>query len=642
MGGIAKPLVLNDPTTGKPQQVIPLSTTGYNVTDPGPDYTNPSAVAQATNNPTALPSVTPPAGAPPAAPPPAPAPTTGPAAAPAGGLLSSPGAYEEWIKSHIDQLDTPTRNESLYDSGGASALDNSPLNNFQPTQTDGYSAWLAAQGGAPSATNSSDVLSGLSHGPTSGPTVGYSADVLGGLSNGPSSGPTVGASADILSGLTHGPTSGPTIGASADVLGSLATGPSNSTDVYHQASGELSDPGAAESFNALYGGDNGDLMSPGYTEQLYKSGIGQLDPYYDYASKRAIQAAQTASSARGGFNSGLAAQQESDILGNLRGQQAQEWVNLAPQADAAKIAREGLGSTIANNAQTQQDQRINTLSDAAAAGDAADLGRNALRVTSANNTDQNSTSAYNAFWNSLNNANSNLLTGGKNVDDASLSAFNDYWNATNDAAQNRVSAGANADTAANNAFSNEWTARNNAGSNLVSAGANADQSAINAFNAGSNAQNNSGTLALNQYLANLGLAQDQDASTRANVQEKFNLASGADTSQLGRFGAEAGLAKDLQTTGQNRILGGLGAISGEASQEAQITQQVLSDTKGIDQMDDTQLQALADKYGVSLDELKSVEGDATAVVGLLTKAATGGAGGGGGGSIGANGSPIID
>lgn len=593
MGGIAKPIVVKNPTTGQ-TQTYTTSTIGVNPSDPPLDTSNPSYAAQAKNDPAAIPTYTSPAGSPPAAPPPAAAPSTGPPAASSSGLLSAPGAYENWLKQHMGQLDDPTRVETMYNSGAAAGLNNSPLNGLTPTSAaSGYEQWLAAQGGGPTTGNSAGVLSSLTTGPTSGPNGGNAQGILGQLST--------------------GPTSGPNAGNSASVLGSLATGPSLSSGVFDTASPQLSGPGAMENFNAMYGGANGDLMTPGYTEQLYQSGIGQLDPYYDYATKRALQQAQTASSARGGFNSGLAAQQESDILGNLRGQQAQEWVNLAPQADAAKISREGLGASIANNAQSQEDNRLQTLSGIASAGDAADLGRNSLRVSAASNADNSALGAFQDFWNAKNNADSNLITGAHN-----------------------------ADTDNTDAFQAEWNARNNADQNRITAGANADSSAIGAFTAGSNAQHNATNDALNQFMDNLGLASTQDTANRANIDDQFRLAGNADSNQISRLLTQGSMAKDLQSTGQDRILGGLGAVSGEATQEANLTQQILSDTASIDKMDDTQLQALAQKYGVSVDEIKSIAGDAAAATGLATKILSGGAAGGGGTTFGANGAAILD
>ena len=84
------------------------------------------------------------------------------------------------------------------------------------------------------------------------------------------------------------------------------------------------------------------------------------------------------------------------------------------------------------------------------------------------------------------------------------------------------------------------------------------------------------------------------------------------------------MASALQSTGQARVQGGLNATTNLAQQQADQTRQILSDTAGIDNMDDTQLQALAGKYGVTLEELKSVISIGGDVVSLLMKALPGG------------------
>jgi hypothetical protein len=437
-------------------------------------------------------------------------------------------------------------------------------------------------------------------------------------------------------------------------------------------------PSTGEKFYSQFGGDP---MTKSDTETLYDSGIGQLDPYYDYAEKRAIQTAQTASAARGGFNSGLAAQQESDITGNLRGQQAQAWVNLAPQADAAKLARYGQGEQfaqdattdyntrvnnafgLANTAQTQEQNRYADLSQIAAAGDQADLGRNTLRVNSANNVDQNSIGAYNAreaaAANADQSANTLFATKGNianNIDQNSIGAYNAYSTRANNAdtqannmfqtrgniannvdqnsinaytaygnvAQaadtsannlyaNRVTASGNADQSAIGAYNSRTTAANNADNaynNNLSTRGNiaqaADQSAVNSFTAGANANYNAGQLGISQQGQNLSTAQAQDAANRANGQYNLNAAASADAARYGRIGTQGSMAQSLQSTGQNRLQGGLSANTNLSNADAQSIQDILSNTQGIDQMDATQLNAVLAKAGVSAAEITSI------------------------------------
>ena len=681
---------------------------------------------------------------------------------PTAPLLSTPGAYENWLKANSPQLNGPSNVESLYSSGGT-ALPTSPLSTLGSQDNSGaYGAWLNASGGSPSAGNSAGVLAGAGTGPqaamqlfnSGGPKVGYSAGIANaGVNSQNSQGllasgqPAHGASSGVLSspnytlnsqnalaqGAPNVDASGrvlaagagntlnsqamynsgaPNVAASGKVLDTLATGPSNSTNVYSLANGAMKGPGAYEqmyntngtAFNAPSTGEKfqstfgGDPMQLSDTEKLYNSGVGQLDPYYDYAEKRAIQAAQTASSARGGFNSGLAAQQESDITGNLRGQQAQSWVNLAPQADAAKLARYGQGEQfaqdatndyntrvlnafgLANTDQTQQQNRYSTLSGIASAGDAADLGRNALRVTSANNVDQNSIGAYNARESAAANAdqsaNTLFTTKGNianNIDQNSIGAYNAFstrannadtqanqmfqtrGNIANNVDQNSIQAyqafgnvAANADTAANNLYSNRVTASGNAdtanvnafnslntaasnadsayNNNLSTRGniaSSADSAAINAFNAGSGAQNNLANIGLNQQTNNLATATAQDTSNRANAQFGINSAAAADAAKYGRLGTQGGMMQDLQSTGQNRIQGGLSATTSLSNSDASAIQSILSDNASIDQMDATQLDAVLARAGVSIEERNSIvdlvkSGGATATAALTS------------------------
>ena len=674
--------------------------------------------------------------------------TTGSFAAPTPGLLSTPGAYENWLKANQGQFDAPSNVENLY-SSGAGNIGPSPLSSLgSQDNSSAYNSWISAQGGGPSAGSSAGVLAGAGSGPqaamqlfnSGGPSVGYSAGIANaGVNSQNSQGllasgqPAHGASQGVLNSpnytlnsqnaLSQGApkvdasgrvlaagagntlnsqkvfSSGrPDTGTSASVLGSLDTGPSNSSNVYRGASGALggegafeqmyqqngtafNDPNAGERFYNQYGKDPMELSD---TEKLYNSGLGQLDPYYDYAEKRAIQAAQTASAARGGFNSGLAAQQESDISGNLRGQQAQSWVNLAPQADQARLARYGQGEQfaqdanknynervlnafgLANTAQTQEQNRYDTLSGIASRGDAADLGRNTLRVTAANNIDQNNIGAYTAWEgaaraadDSANQLFSTKVTAANNIDNNSIGAYNAYSTRANNADTqannmfqtrgniannvdqnsinaynayagvaanadssantlygNRVTASGNADTASIGAFNSMNTAASNAdrayNDNLSTRGniaSNADQSAISAFNAGSGAQNNLATQRLNQQTNNLATATAQDASTRNNAVTNFNLASSADNAKYGRIGAQGGMMQDLQSTGQNRLAGGLSANAGLSSQQMSLVQNILNNTANIDSMSDVQLQALADKAGVTLEQFKAAKAD---------------------------------
>ncbi len=444
----------------------------------------------------------PPEGIPPAAPPPSAAP---PDSSPTG-LLATPGAYEQWIKDNASQFSNPTAVENLYSTGAASSLGTSPLSSLSGGNvTDAYNAWLGGQNA------------------TSG----------------------IGASARMVGGGTGG-------GSSSSVLSSLSTTPSNATGVFNDtAKPQLNDPGAMEAFYSKYGADP---MQKGYTENLYESGIGQLDPYYDYVLKRAMDSARNSSAARGGFNTGLAAQQESDIVANIRGQQAQQMFSLAPQADAAKVARETLGFGEANTAQSQEQARIKELSDAAQAGDQGDYQKNQLRVNAAGNADSSAAAMYSAS---------------------------------------------------------------------VNAAGNADRAAIDAFNANTGAHYDAGQLGIAQQSQNNSLANLQDQAQRNNLDEQFKIATGVDNSQQGRLLTQGGLEKDLQNTGQDRLAGGLNATQGLSAAESKIAQNVWNDMGDVNSLDATKLQALAEKYGVTLQEIKDIVGAAGTAAGDIIKVATG-------------------
>lgn len=439
-----------------------------------------------------------------------PTPVQQPTAAPDSGLLSTPGAYEEWLKTHMGALGTPTRTEGLYDSGGAAGLDNSPLSGVHTADSSAdYNAWLAANGGVTGGGDSAGVLSGLASGPSKASQV-YMDTAKGALG-----------------------------------------GPGATETTYAKSGNAFDSTGAAEDWYAKYGNDP---MQKSYTESLYEGGIGQLDPYYQRQQDLAIRDAQTASAARGGFNSGYAGQQERDLIGNFKGQQAKEWVDLAPQADAAKLARYNQGEKFAGDAGDAYSKRINDMFGLATATDKA----------------------------------------------------------TNDRVSTLSGAAAAGDSADNAAANTRVSAANNA-----------DRNAVDIYTANEGAHATGANLTREQADQNIGLATAQDTANRNNINAKFGLAGAADSSDLGRLFAQGGMAKDLQSTGQDRITGGLSATTDQATREAKLVQDIQGDTANIDSMDDTALQALADKYGVSLQELNSVKDDAKSLVALLTSAASG-------------------
>lgn len=149
--------------------------------------------------------------------------------------------------------------------------------------------------------------------------------------------------------------------------------PTDAENFFRDTRDQYTQPSAAEGVNDKYGA--GLFDDPSYTETLYKQGIGQLNPYYDYAEQRAIEQARTASAARGGFNSSYAMRQEGDISANLRGQQARDMAALAQASDAAKLNRYGLGETFARGSDSDKMGRLTAGQSAAGNSSAAKLSR---------------------------------------------------------------------------------------------------------------------------------------------------------------------------------------------------------------------------------------------------------------------------
>jgi hypothetical protein len=534
----------------------------------------------------------PPAGAtrtnpapPPALPPPSatgtsasgPAPSPTPTSTPSAGLLSSPGAYEEWIKANSSQLNDPTRVEGLYDSGAAGVLSNSPLSGISNTDSAAsYRDWLANNSTVTGAGNSAGVLSGLSTGPSNSTSVYTNAS--GTLTK-------PGAVEDVYaknSAAFNAPGTGEDF---YSKYGDQQMQNTATESAFGQYGGGFDDAGAQEAWYAKYGGDP---MAKSYTETLYEGGIGQLDPAYQYAQDQALKAARTASAARSQFNSTYAGQEERDLAANIRGQQASKWVDLAPQADQAKRARYDQGERFAGDSQDAYNKRLLNMFDIAGQKDKSTFDR----------FDQGERFAGDA----------NDQYRQRILDTFGIAGLNDK------AGQDRLdllstiaSRGDSADTARDNT--------------RVNAASNADRSAADIYQLERDAQATGSTLTRQQGDQNIDLATAQDSANRANLNSQFNLAGAADSADIGRLLTQGGFAKDLQTTGQNRVIGGLDQTADQGQREAELVNQVYGDTRGIENMDDTQLQALASKYGVSLQELESIKGDAKAVIDLFTQAA---------------------
>lgn len=137
----------------------------------------------------------------------------------------------------------------------------------------------------------------------------------------------------------------------------VLSGPGPYEDWANQHKGEFDQPGATEN---LYSGHGQDLINqPSNAETLYSQGSGQLDPYYDYAQKKAAQGINDAAAARGGFNSSATLYDLGDSASYLRGQQAHEMGARAVAADTGKNNRYGASFSAANADDQAHMGRVN-------------------------------------------------------------------------------------------------------------------------------------------------------------------------------------------------------------------------------------------------------------------------------------------
>jgi hypothetical protein len=139
--------------------------------------------------------------------------------------------------------------------------------------------------------------------------------------------------------------------------------------------GVLSGPGTGEDWYKTYG--KGLTETPGYGEELYKQGVGALNPYYDNAQKEMVREVNNATAARGGFNSSYAINRIARGTESLRGQQARDMAQMAAEADRERLGRMGAGFGAASGAQGLTDSRVQKAVDDAirlAGGKAGQVG----------------------------------------------------------------------------------------------------------------------------------------------------------------------------------------------------------------------------------------------------------------------------
>lgn len=481
---------------------------------------------------------------------------------PQGGLLSDPGAYETWAQSHIGGFDTPSNVEQVYGNGAlTSELSTSQTGQLGQVGPGAYQDWA---GGAAAGLNGNSAQQDI-YGSATNTLQGNNA-ASGFYGSNPYGNISSGAAANVNGAST----------AFNSAKGALSS-PGAVQDVYGQYGDSFNAPGAYENFyGSTSNGGNNDPLAQSDTEKLYDEGIGQLDPYYDYAQRRAIEGAQTASAARGSFNSGLAAQQESDITGNIRGQQAQEQASLAPQADAARMSRLGLASSEANTANTDYNTRINDIFGLASTDENAQEGRFKT-----------------------------LSDIGSASDQSALGLGNLQVNAAN----GQASAAAAADAS---------TRANVAGEESAAAGS--DSSQLARVNAQAGILGQSEQLAQSADAQNTQRAQDADTEQRNRIQDIYGDAAAADTGEQNRLGAAAGLAAGEQNAAENRIGGAVSNTNKLDSQEAGLVQNILgNENQQVADLDETQLQALADYYGVDLQKIKDLAQGAGKVADIAIK-----------------------
>jgi hypothetical protein len=456
------------------------------------------------------------------------------------GLFSEPGAYEDWLKAHGNAFDNPSNAENFYNSGdGASRLGD--------VSGGAYADWYAAHPDAFNAPGQRESMSGE-----------LTGDLLGIDSSGFSYAPP-GSSFSY---------SGPSIGAGREAYARGAAGMSDpgALEALYGGGGAdaLGNAGNMEAFYSMYGQDP---MQKGYTENLYEQGMGRLNPYYDYASNRAVADAQRSSAARGGFNSGLAAQQESDILGNLRGQQAKEQSDLAPLADQERTARYRLGSDLANTTDQETRDRINALFGIAKDTQGAEEDRYKTLGDLARISD----------------------TGTEAEGRLGL----DTEKARSDAEAAAARLGLDTETARTNAEDAANRTRISAINSAEDVAAGADESARNRTRDQEEAAQNASDLDLRQA-----------AENRQRVADIYGEAQGADTAYNARVAGAAGLESDLQKTGQDRIQSMINNIAGQDSREANLLTNIYSDMSSVDKVDEAWLQAEAEKLGIPLEQMK--------------------------------------
>jgi hypothetical protein len=477
------------------------------------------------------------------APPPPPA---GPEKAPgqngallgAAGLFSGPGAGETYIKDHIGEFDDPWAVEGLYGSGASDALKTSRSGQRGDVGGGAYNDYVVQNKDAFAGPGQRETLYDDIGGDLAG--TNYAAGAMRTIGT-----PTLDASRRVFE----------------DAEGTLGK-PGAVNERYDEMGDSFNDPGAVEGIYDQYGQDP--LRTKSYSETLYDSGIERLNPYYDYAEKKAIDQAQRGTAARGGFNSGLAAAGERDITTNLRGQQAMAQERLAPIADAERRARYDQGFSFAGQRDQENRDRVNAAFDLAGRDQEAEEGRFKTRGT--------------------------LATG---ADEAGAA----QGRLTIDAARAESDAAAAADASAVN--------RARAAGDLAAGSDDSYRSRI--LDAGDMIYRGD-ELDLDRDRENRLRDTQADFEERSRLDALYGQAGAADAGRAGRIGTGVGMATEQQGLGEDRINTMIRGMAGQDENEAKLLTDIYNDMKDVNEIDEQWIQVTAEKYGIDLQQMRDIAG----------------------------------
>ena len=260
------------------------------------------------------------------------------------GVLTQPGAYEQWYAQNASRYNQPTTLNSYWQSisgqfGGQ---------RYQPTTSrDAYSnlQGMFSQPGQ-GTTNAYSVAGDLRNATEGEGLMNTGAAMLGGVNN------TAQYYGDNR-GFFEGP------GAIEDYYAANGDRFQQAGFGENYAQGILGDPALTGMFGQNLVGDELDyfrdpLRAQSYSEQLYESGNEGLNQWYDLQRQRQQTDLENQMSAMGVFGSGETAEAMYRMREGLAAEQARDMATLAGQADAERRARAGLLMDF-SGAATQED-----------------------------------------------------------------------------------------------------------------------------------------------------------------------------------------------------------------------------------------------------------------------------------------------